>query len=726
MDQVIAARLSEPTRKGENPLYDAELYKKLGTTARNYIDSGLNALNNFVPDLDAATDLVEMLAPVENATEFAKADRNSAIHFRHPMTYIENATLACFVTQILFGGETARTVEAQNDTAEGAADMMNAALAWNDSKIGIYSSGAFWVWNAIVYNRGIWFETVQKEYNIERECVYEDDITQEKEPKLKADGTPVLRKGVPVMVYPQKTRWRNTRVYTGNIYNHVDVVSPYDFVCDPTVPICQFQNGRFAGHRLSIPWIELERRSKLDPIDDEYVLPAVVKKLKTQKGSQSTTSAPTGSPNTSRTFYERNLRGDPISGIGSAVAGGIANVTSEVNKDDGGVIECWVMTIRAKPVTLGLYEDEEPELITLLQTNQADILSVNIRKNRHNEFPYAVGEGCPNAHRQMSPGMALKIKPCQDRVDELNRTHSDAQARMGNILVIDDTMCDPANLMARDKNGLMIFRKDKGRGAPIADLVAQIPLKDTTANYPEEMHDWQDTAENVTGAHAFVQGDKTGPETTLGEFQSVKLMAQGRIADIARKLSELSIVPQTRRFMLNFQQFCPETQIVRIVGKGKDFDPEETQTNFMEIRKADIQGGFDVIPHDGSLPGADAQIVAAASRAIEAFAANPALASAFDNTIPGALDPIAMFRDVLKKSGLPVDKYSVTRQQAQQNLQAKQIAAGMPPSQPQQGTPSATTPPPSSVVGSPTPIPSASGLPPMPTAAPPQANSANG
>lgn len=730
MDAVIAMRLTEPTKKKdkEESLWDAELYKKCGTTCRQYIDAGLAALNAAIPDFDAATDGVDMLAPVENATEFAKADRNSALHFRHPMTYIEMATLCCFITQILFGGETARTVEAQNEEGQESADMMNAALAWNDSKIGIYTSGAFFVWNAVVYNRGIWFETVQKEYIIERECIKEDDITQPKEPKLNKAGEPVILRGKPVMVYPQRERWRSKRVYTGNIYNHLDVVSPYDFVCDPTVPLCQFQQGRFAGHRILIPWIELERRSKLDPSDDEYVLPHVVKKIKTMKGSQSTTSAPSASPNTSRTYYERNLRGDPVSGIGSATAGGITNVTSEVNKDDGGVVECWAMTIRAKPVTLSLYEDEEAELITFLQTNQADILSVNIRKNKHNEFPYTVAEGFPNSSRQYSTGGALKVKPCQDRMDELNRTHSDAQARMGNILVIDDTMVDPANLMARDKNGLMIFRREKGRGAPSADVVFQIPLKDTTATYPDEMDRWEKTSESVTGAHAFVQGEKSGPDTTLGEFDAVKQMAQGRISDNARKISELALVPQTRRFMLNYQQFAPEQQIVRIIGKGKDFDPEETKTKWITIKKADIQCGFEVIPHDGSLPGADAKIVAAASRAIEAFAANPALASAFDNTIPGSLDPIAMFRDVLKKSGLPVDKYSVTRAQAQQNLQAKQIAAGLPPSQP--GQPQATPPVPGAPapnvpVGSLGSIPSASALPPMESAAPPAPNVTN-
>lgn len=682
MDRLIAARLD---RSEGNKWFDQALSTKLGQTAKDYLDNGLATLNYYVCDFDAATDLVEMLSPVENSAAFAQLDRNNAINFRDPMAFTQLMTQATFVTQILFGGEQARTVEAVSGDQENAADSMNGLLAWNDHRLNIYGEGFGFVWNALVYNRGVWFERAAQDCKVEREEVAVDDFTQDKVPQKDDNGQPLLdANGNPVLGFPKIIRTRNKRIYSG-FYNAVDLVSPYDFICDPTLPICRFQEGRFAGHRVMIPWIELKRRSELAVTDDQYVLPEVVARLKTQKG-QSPAPVAMGQQtvNTTRTNYDRMQRGATVAGVsgmgnsGASAAGG----GDSVNKDDGGVVECFLMIVRVKPKTLGLYDDDEAELIQLLLTNQSDILSAIIREDQHDEYPYCIGEGRPNRHRQFSPGYALAIKGPQDRIDQLNITHAREQARMGVILLIDDTKCNVANLLAPDKNGLMIMRTEGGRSAPTDEVVDQIPLKTVTDNYPQEAALWKEKAEDATGAHAFTQGRTEDPSQTLGQFDAVKQMATGRISNIARLLSENSLVPQTRRFAMNFQQYMPEEQMIRVLGKGSEFDPDNPPEKFALIKKSDVQFEFDVVPHDGSLPGADATVVAAATRAVEAWAENPMLAPAFDNTIPGSMDGIRIARDLLKKSGLAVDKYSVTRQQAIKNLQAKQIAAGQPPSQP--------------------------------------------
>lgn len=717
MDSSIALRLDN--RKG-NPFYDAGFSSKVTKTARDYIDAGLQALNFHIADFDAATDLVEMYAPVENQATFDKMDRNAAINMRHPMAFIEMVTLTTFVAQILFGGEQARSVEAQGEDDQPKADNINALLAYNDSKLGIYMIGWLWCWNAIVYNRGIWYESTDQDVTVEREAVDEPDLSAEKIPVLKQDGTPRTRSGKPVFEYAKKTRWRNKRTRTG-FFNKLDIVSPYDFICDPTLPFMRFQEGRFAGHRVMIPWHDLKRRSQLDPTDDDYVLPAVVDKIKTNRGSGlgMTPSALGGTQgaNSSRTYFERQSRAGAVSGTGIAASNGGGDA---VNKDDGGIVECFLLQIRAKPKTLDMYEDDEFELIQTLCTAAGEVLSLNVRPNKHDEFPYAPGEGFPSAHRQFSPGFGLKVKPCQDRVDDLNLTHSTAQKRMGNILLIDPTKCDVANLLSRDKNGLMIFRTAQGNGVPAEEIVKQIPLTDTTAKYPDEMAMWEKTAENVTGAHAFVQGQTEDPSQTLGQFDSVKQMAVGRISSVARMLSEQALKPQTRRFAMNFQQFCDEVTTVRVLGKGKEFDPDAEREDYKKINKADIQCGFDVVSHDGSLPGADAKIVAAASRALEVAASNPMLQSAFDKTQPGAMDPVAIFVDLLKKSGLPVQKYQTSTEQAQRNQTSALQSQGIfQPPQQVDSLPGSTAP------MQPNGLPSAAQLPPIPTAAPLSAHPQN-
>ncbi len=680
MDPLIALRLS--SAKG-NEMFDAAFAKQLGTIARQYIDAGLAALNYVIPDFDCISDKVQMFAPIDNPTTYAKGDRNAAINFIHPELYTEMQTLCTFLAQILFGGEQARSVEAKNEEDDNAAEAINALLAWNDAKIGIYLKGWLWIWAAVVYNRGVMYEKTAQDVNVSWEEIEEADITKEKVHGMNKAGQPRFnQKGEPIMVYPTRTRFRKKRTYSG-FFNDVDLVSPYDFICDPTPPVSQLQEkARFMGHRVLIPWNELKRRSELDPDDDQYVLPEVVKKVKIQKGNVVTPGAiggtQSGSQNCSRTYYDRQLRGANAAGIGG-IGSGLIPGSDSVNKEDGGTVECFNLTIRIKPADIGMYKDDvELEMIQLLITNQADVLSVNILPNEHDQFPYAVAEARPDAHRQFSPSIGMAIIPVQNRIDNLNKVHADAQARMGNILIVDDTKCDVANLLTPDKNGLMIMRKAAGQGAAVADLVSQIPLKDVTANYNAEMQMWIDTARDTTGAHAFTQGQTEDPSQTLGQFDSVKQMAVGRISSIARILSEQAITPQTRRFVINAQQFMPSEMMIRVIGKGSEFDPDNPPQKWMLVKKADIQAGVDVVPHDGSLPGADNRVVAASSRAIEAYSTNPALAPAFDVTQPGALDPTRILRELLKKTGLPVERFSVTREQAMQNAQSRLAAQGTP------------------------------------------------
>lgn len=717
MDRLLAIRLDA---KRSNKFYDDTFANRIRSTGRQYLDAGLASLNYNLPDFDCATDLVAMYAPVVDAINYGRLERNAALSFRHPMTFTQMHSLTTFVSQILFGGEQARSVDAQKSEDEHAADDINALLGWNDSQLSIYYQGWLWVWAAICYNRGVWYEGNGQDKTVSWESVKELDFTKKQIPVVNRNGSLRFREGKQVMTYPTRDRLKMKRSYSG-FKNTLHIVSPYDFFADASLPVSRAKDWRFAGHRVMIPWFELKRRSELDPEDDEYVLPSVVEKIKTQKG---TTTAPAGlgqtqGMNTSRTYYDRLMRGAAPTGMGG-IGSGLVPGADGINKQDGGVVECFNIIIRQTPKALNMYNDKEADLISILLTNQSDILSVNVLTNEHDEYPYCIGEGRPDAHRQYTPGWALAVKPVQDRIDDLNFTHSTAQKRMGNILLIDATKCDVSNLLSPDKNGLLIMRTPEGKGVPTDEVVKQIPLLDTTANYNEEMQMWIDTADNTTGAHAYVQGQTEDPSQTATQFEGTQEMATGRVSSIARLLSEGALTSQTRRFVMNFQQYMPNEQVVKVIGKGKDFNPDLPVEKFQTVKKADIQIGFDVVAHDGSLPGANAKKVAASTRAIEAISTNPLLASIGDNTIPGSVDMTKLFVSVMEETGVPVNEFLVTRQQAQHNLQAKQLAAGMgvqgaagvPPQLPQQNV---APPPPIDATG----MPSAAALPPTPTAAPP-------
>lgn len=759
MDAGLALRLDS-----RSPLYESALFNKLARTAKNYTQAGISVLEYYIPDLDISQDMVNCYGPTRKH-EFEKLNRGAPENFIHPMTATEVWTLATFVSQILFGGETTRRVEPRNPEDESKADIINELLRWNDNQQPTYNQGFHWCLDSISTNRGVMYDHWQTMMQVHLEPVeYEMPWVP---PEVDAKGKPAIDPETGRRYKKPKdhkgevvTRFRKVRKPVGG-FTKIDLVSPYDFICDPGFPLLRFQEGRFAGHRVVLPWTELKRRSEL-PVDDyQYVLPAVVEKLKNSKNKKITSVSTGATTSTSRSFFERQRRNQPV----TTVTG-----SDKIDKEDGGVVECFCVQVRIRPSVYEIFpEDTEEEHVELLISGDTDLLSVNVMTNKHDQFPYAVGEARPNAHMQFSPSWALIIKGPQDGIDYLARRRRESLARTsGNIFIGNPAWVDFEAFVDPDKDGLFIPITPEGAGKPLDQIVKQVPVQDTTANFYQEMDYWQRCSEQTTGAHANVQGAQEEGEQTATEYAGTAQMAQGRISTVARLLSAIALCPQTDRIVSNAQQFMPDEMTIRIVGQQDQFDPDKPQEKFMTVRRdasvwqdddgnpmpqlddqgqpkigpdgqpliddraslPDIQGEFDVVPHDGSLPGADAKKVAALSRAVEAYSTNPALAIVFDITQPGSIDPKKLFQKLMKASGLPTQGLIVTTEEAAKNAQKQMMAQGgglgMPPAAPPVGQPGSmpqapviVAPPAAPVPPGPAGLPSAGVLPPTPSAAPP-------
>lgn len=739
MDESLALRLNSRSEH-----YDSELYRKCARCVSEYAQNGLQTLSYYLQDFDAASDLANALASLptgSTAAQFDKLDRSASRNFAHPAGATQVDVLATAVSQILFGGESNRKVDARRENEESKADAINQLLTWNDQQNATYVQGFLWVKDAIIYNRGIQYDYWCDLYDTEKEPVeYEIPI------KKKRKNDPETKK---------VRRWRTVKKKAGG-YTKIVNISPYDFICDTAIPLSQLQErGRYAGHRVIIPWQELKRRSELPVEDYQYVLPEVVKKLKNQKSRKGITGLSPGTAVTSnsRSYFERIRRGNPTPDVG---------LQDRVNREDGGTVECFVVYIRCRPKTYGIYEDDEDELIEFLIAGDSDLLSVNVMTNRHGQFPYAVAEARPNAHQQFSPSIALIMKPTQDQIDSRKWRHEEQVERSGILFLADPTKCDIESVLA-DKSRMrqVVCITEDGQGTPMDQILKQIPVNDTTAQFNPEMLYWKQEMEEASGAQAQVQGKTEDPSQTLGQYQDVAQMAMGRISTIARNLSTQALLDQTKRIAMNMQQWMTDVQTIRITGQGDaQYDPDAPPPKFLTIRRepaeddikaanqaykakvqeatsqgmqppevppellhadaVDIQFEFDVIPHDGAMPGTDARAVAAVGRLIEA-AGNPAFQQCFDPTVPGSIDPKALLAFAASKSGVPLRNFRITRETAQKNLKMKMEAQGIqqPPS-PQPVAPMQPSVPPAPVDATGTP--SAAVLPKTLSAAPPQAS----
>lgn len=638
MDRVLARRLQE----------DDEFKKKVAKLVKDYVNLGVTSLNYWIDEFDAAHDILMCYAPLTRA-DLENLERNHPRRFILPMTTTQINTMTTFISQALFGDTQPNKVEGRGPKDEISAEHMNQLLRWNSEQQPTYMLGYLWIQDALTYNRGVFYNSWSPIYRTkvkEVEAFDEFEIDEETNEPLKY--------------------WKTARVRepVGG-YCKMHLVSPYDFFCDPALPLWRFQEGRFAGHRMYVSWNELKRRSKLPVDDPQYVLPSSVDELNSKKrGLRKSMAAPVAKPPSgsfsrplSRTAFERNRATPP-------------NVQQTADENDPGIMELFEVWIRCVPADQGLYNEDDEVILQALLCNGEVILSINESTYEHDMYPYAVAESRPNAYYQFSPGVVILLKSLQDYVDYLKNRHQEALMRtVGNIFIARADKVNLADFLNPEKEGMIIPVLPEANGDKLDDIIRQVQVNDLTKDFPKEMENFINFSEMVSGANSNMQGQTPPGDTTATEFAGTQQMSAGRLASIARLISVEGLMPQTKQFVANFQQFLNNEMVVRFVP-SLDMPPQFSGISALQITRDVIQGDFDFIAHDGSLPGTDSRKVAAMSRALEAAAEFPQ----FFTPQPGNLDARAMMLSLLKAAGVNVENFQFT----QQSLAALQQGVGQP------------------------------------------------
>lgn len=335
MDRILAQRLN--TNK--------DLRARMVKLAKDYLRIGRDALAYWSNDFDVCYDILSCYSPMTKK-DIEALERSHPKRYILPMTATQITTMTTYIAQVLFGQETPWKVEGRRPEDDVPAELVNNLLRWNAEQQPTYLLGYLWVQDALATNRGIFYNSwapIFKPALVEVPVEDPTDIDP-------ATGTP--------RTYMRPTR-KNKVV--GN-YCKMEIVSPYDFICDPALPIHRLPDMRFCGHRTVISVTELRRRSKL-PIDHpSYVLPSAVEDLvaKAKKGiaqaDAAVPSLPGVLPNPteirlSRTAYERTRALQPTGNV-------------QADKNDTGNVECWELWVRLVPSENRIYSDDAPEALS--------------------------------------------------------------------------------------------------------------------------------------------------------------------------------------------------------------------------------------------------------------------------------------------------------------------------------------------------------------------------
>jgi hypothetical protein len=668
-------------------LRDKAYHDKLTKLVKDYVELGFRNVEYWAPEWDSAHDLIMCYAPLSKA-DYEKLEKGHPKRFVMPMTATQVTTMTTYIAQVLFGDTSPHKVEPRGPEDEIPSEHINTLLRWNSEQQPTFLLGQLFVQDVLTFNRGVFYNSwspIQKPESYEVEVELPGEIGE--------DGETV------------KYMSTRRRMKTVGGFCKMELVSPYDWIADPAAPLWKAQQGRFMGHRFKLPWTELLRRSKLPVDHPAYVLPEGVEALrKKNRPNSNIPPSLTGHGSTtgtrpdqamSRSFYERQRITGPL-------------VAETANKADPGTVECIELWVRLVPNDQGIHDGEDITVFQFILSNGDTLLAANESTYDHGMFPYTYAEGRPTAHYQFGPSWAFMLKGLQDHVDYLKNRHQEAlQRTVGNVFVANPHYVDLEDFLNPDKEGILIPLKPSAVGQKISDVIQQIPIKDLTEGFTEEMQGFIQYSENVTGANNYMQG-VNDPGGTATEFAGTQQMAAGRMSSVARLISVQSIVPQTRQFVSMFQQFLEDTQKVRYVADPFSSPTQLLGVNVLDINHDTIQGEFDFIPHDGSLPTGDAKKVAGIARLLQ-------VASAFPQVFqpaPGNLDPRALIVAGAKASGLNDLERFYYDPTTFQSAVAGQVGVAMPGMVPQVAAPSGVQQP-GMPGATPGPAPATPGLPPI-------------
>lgn len=626
MDELIAAKLEDKDGRREG---QQSLRNKVLKLARDYITLGRRSVDFYSRDFDCAHDLFQCYAQM-GRKDLESLERGSPRRFILPVASAQIATMASTISQILFGTSTPHKVENREPGGEIRTEIVNQLLRWNDEQQAIYLTGLMWVTECLLYNRGVLYEA----------------------------WTPIMRSKITAVERTYEVG-KKQKTYTAFVRNEekaggyvkYHIVSPYDFLADPGLPLYRLQEMRFAGHRAKIPWVSLKHRSQLDVDDPEYVSPIAVKNLKNFKRgagigltSSQESSGTGGSTLMSRTSFERIRPNGPVTG-------------DTANSDDGGIVDVHEMWIKLIPKDYDISDDKALKTWRILVGNEVEVLSIEESFLACNEFPYAVGEARPSPHYQFTPSHMLELKPVQDFIDYLkNRRQEAISNTVGNIFIVRADKVNVDDFKDPNKEGKIIAVNPEATDTDLNNIIKQVPITDLTAGFTGDLQRFVSFMEMTSGATAPMQGVADGGDTTATASAGAQQMSLGRMASIARCLSSEALVPQTRRTVSFYQQFLDDKFFIKIKGSDWDLPPELIDKKHVEVSRDVIQGNYDYVAHDGALPVADSKKVAALVRVLETA---PTFASLFTPDQPGNFDLRKIYAATMKAAGVNVENFVI-------------------------------------------------------------------
>ncbi len=360
--------------------------------------------------------------------------------------------------------------------------------------------------------------------------------------------------------------------------NRVCNVNPFDFLPDPRVPVGRFQEGEFCAIRKRISWETIVRRkSQGYYMNVEHI-------TKGSSGREDTIKA-----NTSTSQLERPED--------------LPLVLDDGDQQHPAIVNCYEVHVSVIPQEWGLGDSDFPEKWVFTVTGDlALIIGAQPHGAMHGEFPFGVLESEVEGYAAWNRGLPEIVNPIQNTMDWLINTHFfNVRASMNNQFILDPSMVVAKDAEAADAGFIWRLRPE-AYGKDIRSFVHQIPVQDMTRGHVADMQMMFGIGEKMTGINDQILGALSGSgRRTATEVRTSTGFGVNRLKTLAEYASATGFATHAQHLVQTSQQYYDADKKLRIVG-DLAMELGNSQEAFVNVKQDSIQGFYDFVPVDGTLP----------------------------------------------------------------------------------------------------------------------------
>jgi hypothetical protein len=405
--------------------------------------------------------------------------------------------------------------------------------------------------------------------------------------------------GVPLGTKRKEMRRVAMPGYQGNkLYN----IRPYDWVPDPRVTLGEFQSGEFCGRYTEIGWNQIAKGAT----NGKYFNVDVLRQVR-YAGSRKL-ERDTGSSQVERPF----LPGEQL----------------YLEHMDMDFVELLEMYVELIPRDWGLDDTTFPEKWVFVVANDSVLVHAQPLGLLHNKFPFAVLEYEPDGYAMFKRGIMDVARPMTNVLNWLVNTHFyNTRKALNDMWIV-----DPSRVVMKDitdpNPGKIIRLKEEMYGTDVREAITQLPVANYTQAHIQDSQFMFGMLQRVTGVNDQIMGMlNQGGRKSATEVRTSSTFGVNRLKTNAEFFSCTGFSDLSQIILQQTQQFMDAPRKLRIAGDMWMTPGAERQ---LQVSPEDIQGFFDFVPVDGTLPVDRFALVNMWSTMLQQMANAPQVLASYD------------------------------------------------------------------------------------------------